>query len=587
MPKLLYKIEKKIRGSLLEIFTDGTVKITSKTSKYGMNIPAPLQQWKKTPKSREERILIIADFELLDKNNLKTAFQEIECEIYHNNYSGYIRPLNNSDDQKTVRMFMKENNILTCLIHGIRDKRTQLISTKKFNQAVKLRNQINFKQISEMKLITLGGLQETTFAIYTNKEKTVFIDASGIMDSKGFLVLSDELGRYITKWFENEVLCVCSINGNEPIVLSTVIRKRPSNDFKPTKEINIPYYGKRKMVRILFSNDRYQLTNQAKSDYRIKELLVKNNFHIKSFKSNSKPEIHYNEDVKKRFQKTVQQGLGYFKDITFFSEVEMILDESEQNIAGLEKNTFDRIALLKHNGQLYLILIEYKTSFIKDDRFKLLEFAIAKLFHFTRKINEQLSIPILIVNSNMKHQNGSSIKQIYNDFGVELIVLNDFLKMEKEPQLLHKLIERKLTEKKVNNGKKDFSKGLQFIGNMKSNHAGTKFENQVNKILKREGLQIRSNMLYYYRGRRIEIDHVASDNETKIMVSCKNRSTVSAYWRTVSYIVDSINVLELKKRIFGIKNTRLYVKVQPKYRQKLKELFEKYNNPVNTEIIIQ
>ena len=124
-----------------------------------------------------------------------------------------------------------------------------------------------------------------------------------------------------------------------------------------------------------------------------------------------------------------------------------------------------------------------------------------------------------------------------------------------------------------------------FTGRLESSNFD--FKKRISRHKKKEGLQTKSNILYYYRGRRIEIDHVASDNETKLMVSCKNRSTVSAYWRTVSYIVDSINVLELKKRIFGIKNARLYVKVQPKYSQKIKELFEKYNNPINTEIIIQ
>jgi len=587
MTKLLYKIEKKIRGSLVEIFTDGTVKITSKTSKYGMNIPAPLQQWKKTPQSSLEKIKVIADFELLDKTNSKMIFQEIECEIYHNNYNGFIRPLKKTIDQKTISNLMKKNNIITCIIPGIKGRKIQLISTKKFTQAVKLRNQIIFKQKSEMKLITLGGLQDTIFTIYTTKENTVFIEASGIMDNKGFLVLSDEIGRYISKWFKNEELCVCSINGNEPIALSTIIRERPSSDYKKTKEINIPYYGKRKMVKILFSSDKYHLTKQVKSDYRIKELLIKNNFQIKSFKSNSRSGPHYNEEIKKRFQKTIQQGLGNFKDTTFFSEVEMILDESEQNIAGLEKYTFDELILLKHREQLFLILIEYKTSFNKDDRFRLLELAIAKLFHYTKKINEQMCIPLLIVNSNMKHQNGSSIKQIYSDFGVELIVLNDFLKMEKEPQLFYKLIERKLMEKIVVSGINNFTEGLQFLGYMKSNHAGTKFENQVNEILEREGLRPKSNMLYYYRGRRIEIDHMASDNETKIIVSCKDRSSVSSYWRTILFIVDSINILELKKKIFGINNARLYVKVQPKYNQKIIRLFEKYNNSTNTEIIIQ
>ncbi|MHA1364957.1 MAG: hypothetical protein ACTSP5_00905 [Candidatus Heimdallarchaeota archaeon] len=587
MPKLLYKIEKKIRGSLIEIFTDGTVKITSKTSKYGMNIPAPLLQWKKTPQSGEDTIQIKADFEVIDERNLKMVFQEIECEIYHNNYNSYIRPLKEIDDQNKVRKLMKENSILTCVIHGIKGRRAQLISTEHYKQAVKLRNQFDFKQRNTLKLITYGGMQKTAFTIYTSEEKDVFIEVSGRMDSKGFLVLSSELGRYIKKWFEIEELCVCSINGNEPIVLSTVVRERPSIDFKLSKEVNIPYYGKKKMVKILLSSDKYQLTDQVKKDNEIKEILLKNNFLIKSFKTNSKPDTHYNEEIMKRFQQTIQKGLDQYQDLSNYSEVEMVLSESKQNIAGLEKHTFDEIALLKDKGQLYLIVIEYKTSFYERDRFRHLETAFAKLVHFTRKINEKMIVPILIVNSNMVHQNGCSIKQIYNGFGVEIILLNDFLKMEKKPQLLQELIKRKIEEKSYSNRNENYSKELHFIGHLKSNNAGTDFEKQVKEILENEGLQTTSNMLYSFRGRRFEIDHVASDNEMEIMISCKNRSSVRTYWRTITDIVDSINVLELRKRIFGYKKARLYVKVPQQYKPKIQELFEKYNNLTNTDIIIQ
>ena len=73
----------------------------------------------------------------------------------------------------------------------------------------------------------------------------------------------------------------------------------------------------------------------------------------------------------------------------------------------------------------------------------------------------------------------------------------------------------------------------------------------------------------------------------EIMISCKNRSSVSAYWRTLTDIVDSINVLELRKRIFGYNKARLYVKVQQKYKPRIQELFEKHSNLANTEIVIQ
>ncbi|TET27457.1 MAG: hypothetical protein E3J70_11815 [Candidatus Heimdallarchaeota archaeon] len=585
MIKLLYKLEKKVRGLKLEIYTDGTSKITSKTSKYGMHIPSILQAWKKIPQNKKGgKRIVIANFKIKDNNGTLKTLKGIQCEIYHNNYEGYIRPLENNSDQKKIKKIMKENGVLTCILHGEWLKELQLDSTKYFMKAMKLRNKTKFSPLKEMELITLGGLQETNFEIYQDNENSIFIKSSGIMNTRGFLVLSNELRRYIKNWFKKAEICVCSVNGDEPIVLSTVIRKRKNELSKLNKEINIPYYGKKKPVEIVFSNNQYQLTKQAKEDYIIKKKLVANDFKIKAFKANTRTTNHYNKEIESRFIDTIHQSFSNSNKAIIYSEVGIILESSEQNICGREKHRFDNIIVIEKKENIYLVLIELKTSFKKKDRFRQLEVAIAKLVHFSKSINKEKIIPILIVNDNMKCFTGYSSKQIYKSFGVELIVLNDFLNIEKKPKLLLDIVENNIeTRFKKKNAKFE---DLHFIGFWKSNNAGTVYENEIREVLEKEGYSIQSNTAYNYLGKKMEIDHIAEKNNKKIIISCKDRSSVKAYWSVINHIINSLNVLELRMEILGFDTSKLYIKVPLKYKEKIKSLFRNYNCPSNTEIII-
>lgn len=590
MKEMLYKLEKKIRGSIIEIYKDLTIVIQSKTSKYGMNVPASLYNWVKLPKNKKDKdIEIIADFEFFSTNEDLQIIPNVACIIYHNNYTGFIRPKTNTNNEGLIRDEMRKKAKLKCVIHGKDKSIDQLIPTEKFNQAKDLRNRLKLPKIETLECITYGKKQKSSFQILQDYNNNIYLNCRGIMDGNGIITLSDEIGRYIEDWFEKEKYCLCLVNKKDEMVLKLNNRKRTSRPNQRKKELNIPYYGEKKVIEILFTLDDIKLTNQARMDMIYKKRLISSGFDIDLLKVNFSNGEHYNSEIEKRFREFLKLIENQNEKIELLTEVELTLSKNKIEKNRRNKFCFDSMTIYQKDGIDYLLLIELKTSLCKSNRYRYFEIAIANLLYFTRKIGKEKVVPILITNEPMLLNGKSSSVDFCKKCGIILLDLVRVEELEKNLELFLEEINNFIEniEYQQNNSIPSLINKPQRIGNWKTVTEGTSFEREILSELKKEFEDIESNIFFRWMGKKIEIDHLVKDTDSVIMVSCKNRSKTKLYERALQRINESLNIIEFRKDFLQFTDARLYVKIHPDLKDRISERFHHFITKSNVQIYIK
>ncbi len=559
MLKLLFSQEKKERGSKLIIYANGTIALQSKTSKYAIHISSGLFRWKKLPKRRSDSELNV----LVDFWYKEDKFEKVHCVIYHNNYECYIRPSGDEHQEESILQLMKKNATLKCVIPEKVDNIQQLTSTKYFNRALSITEQIILPDIEILNLITLGGMQKTKYEIFSDNEMNLFFRCSGKVDKKGVLVLSSEIARFIQDWFKKENLCLCSINSQPPLVLPLTNRRRNST-VKVYKELNTPYYGDPKRVTVFFSDLNSQLTEQVMKDFKLKSLLSGKGYNILALKSNLRVGNHYNKEFENQVRDFIEKAFRNEKDSMVLSEVELILTNNEIQLTGWDKNRFD--SLIYHQGGIsdYLALIEIKTSIESSNKSGIIESAIAKLYQLRKRISKKTIIPILVINEEVFYKGNLVTKDYGNLCNIILIGQNDLAELIKNPSKLHERLKQYLNSQ--NFKQSPIPTKLRTVNAISE---GSDFENKIKQQLLIAGYKVQSNVIYRIQNKHMEIDHVATTQSEKILVSCKDHWKIKSEWKILSKLSEILNLIVLRKELLGFTKARLYVRIHPNLKDKI------------------
>jgi len=562
MSKLLFSQEKKERGSKLIIFANGTVDLQSKTSKYGMHIPSGLYKWKKLPKRKSDSELNV----LVNFWHKESKFEKVQCVIYHNNYECYLRPLGDEHQEKNILQLMKKNAILKCVIQADVDKIQQLPSTNYFKRALNLTEQISLPDIVTLKLIMLGGMQNTKYEIFSDNKMNLFFRCRGKVDKKGVLVLSSEISRFIRDWFENENLCLCSVNSQPTLVLPLTIRRRKSTS-KVYKELNIPYYGDPKEVTVYFSVLDSHLTEQAIKDSQLKSLLSKNEFNILTLKSNLRQGSHYNKEFEMQVRDLIEKTFRNNKDSLVLSEVELILNNDEFHLSGWDKNRFDSIVYHQRDIDDYLALIEIKTSIEPSNKCGIIESAIAKLYQLRKRIGKKTTIPILFINEDVFYKGKLVTKDYGNLCDIILIGRRELANLIENPSKLRERISQY-----INNQNSKQSLIANKLRTVNAISEGSDFENKIKQQLLTDGYKVESNVIYRIQHKHMEIDHVAIKQSEKLLISCKDHSKIKSEWKVLSKLSEALNLIVFRKALLGFPHARLYMRVHSNLKDKITKI---------------
>jgi len=564
MSELLYKQEKKIRGSKLSIYADGTIVLQGKTSKYGLHIPSELFKWKQLPtKKTDDKLTVLVDF-----RHKENKIGEALCHIYHNNYECYLRPVNK---ESIVYQMMKKNSVLKCLISDKINEHQQISSTNHFDNAIILRKQLSLPVIDSLDLLFLGGLQETKYEIFSDKEMNLYFRCRGKTNRKGVLVLSSEISRFIQDWLLQDNLCLCSVNDQEPFMISLSSRRRNSTP-KIYNELNIPYYGEPKEVTVYFTVLNIQLSEQAQKDIQLKTSLNQIGFNIFAFKSHLRIGKHYNEEFEHQARGFIEAAFQNVNGFLVLPEVEIITSDNNYILSGRDKYRFDSVIYLPNADVDRLILVEIKTSIEPSNKCGIIESAIAKLFNYKERMGKNKPIPILIINEDLRYRGALYTKQFGDLCGVILIGRNELTSLMNNPTHLM----NRINQYTINQVKPQPFKA-SILKTVNASSEGSEFENKVKQQLLDNDYKVQSNVIYRIGNKHMEIDHVAINQNEKLLISCKDHSKVQNEWQLLTKIIDELNIIAMRKFLLCFSQARLYLKTDSTFQNKLSKIITSKN----------
>ena len=409
-------------------------------------------------------------------------------------------------------------------------------------------------------------MQNTKYEIYSDNEMNLYLKCRGKISRKGVLILSSEISRYIQNWFEKEILCLCSINAKPPIVLTLTTRKRNSTK-KIYKELNLPYYGDPKEGIVYFTSNGLELTKQARKDLQLKSQLSNNGYNFLNLKSTLRHGKHYNREFEQRVRDLIGRAFRDYEDTILLSEVELTLTDDDFPLTGWDKHRFDSFIYHQDDFHDYVALIELKTSIEPSNKCGIIESAIAKLYQFRKRINKKTIVPILIINEDIYYQ-GEIATKAYGDLcNVILIGRKELVALIENPSHLHKRIQNYLDTQ----GFKQSPPPIKMRA-INSVSEGSAFEEKIKDKLLIEGYKVQSNVLYRVQSKHMEIDHITTKQDEKILVSCKDHKTITSEWKILLKLSDILNIIVLRKALLGFSQARLYVKVHPKIKDKITQI---------------
>ncbi|MHA1640779.1 MAG: hypothetical protein ACTSXA_08760 [Candidatus Heimdallarchaeota archaeon] len=115
---------------------------------------------------------------------------------------------------------------------------------------------------------------------------------------------------------------------------------------------------------------------------------------------------------------------------------------------------------------------------------------------------------------------------------------------------------------------------------------GVSYEQAIYSRLIAQGYQVASNILCTHLTKPFEIDHLAFKENKMIIVSCKDRSTISHESDLQQLIQEAANMIEYRKNLLGAEKGILYVKVAPQFHKRQQTLFGTSPWVKDVEIII-
>lgn len=609
--KLIIKNEKAVRGTKWEIWSDRTITFDGVKTKSILNISNDLHKWFILPRCKKDRkITIKADFTFTNQKGEKISKKSVMSEIINNSYTTEIRIID-----PIFRSSMR--NKIHCKIHGTINNGFQLEATELLEKAVSVRKKTEISDLSELTLITSGGQQNAFFEIFRDNNGRLQIHSRGIIGKFGFLTLSGELVNFLEGWFDNEEMFLCSIDNEEPIIVSSKVRRKiTEKKIQIFKELNFPMYNpdNRTKVNIKLTSPSLKLNKKTIYDYKLKTLLMKSKVNIRSL------ETDFNNTTPHFDSERETEVTNVIKNIFKQDQSNLVLQEVE--ISVLEKNNrkcVDLVIIPLKESMLRtpLILIENKTSTKHSKQTKT---TIAELKNLQSTLGNDV-IPFIIINYDIKKPGGKFyVTKEFGDFNkVILIGKEEFSQIKNNPELFFRRIKeyqnlirqkisgnekflwsnRELIEQSQNcNNNNKLLEKLYFIetklpttirirGINAAHSAGKIFEQETRAKLEKAGYEVISNVRLSQNKINIELDHIAiKDNELTI-VSCKDRSDLKNPQKLAQLIKESASVLEHRMNLLNFDNALLFVKVMPEYYENMRTKFSNHFQIKNIKIHIK
>ncbi len=270
---LLYKASKPKRGTAFEIYSNETLVVKTTITKPGIHIPKRALLWMKVGK--EHTILpnkVSADLHIEVNGQKELIIRKQEFTITEETNGWYVKcPKTN---EQLVEIFRQRGRIVTCTIQGLQP-------TKTFYKASEQLEQVTI-EIDSKQLLVSGGSRGTIFDIYQTGSG-LQIECKVTMDQSGRIELSDELGRHIKNLhLMKDFFVVGKLNDEGQIVMEMITRKKGK---RIIKRINLPYYGQRNKINLIFSHTSFELTEKTERDLKITHKVQRFGYPVNSISS--------------------------------------------------------------------------------------------------------------------------------------------------------------------------------------------------------------------------------------------------------------------------------------------------------------
>ncbi len=600
--KLLFENHKRTLGIGFTIFTNSTIiGYTPSFTCKGVRIPLDIGKYFQIPKNQAEHFDIKVTYEFASPSGAEKLVDVIS--------KVYLEKVEypNRKKIKILRsvVYLKPNDVTLYQKLRDREKNSKRIrytihnQFKPTNYFLEIRNIRNATpddfDLEGLELITEGGRQKAQFEIYRNEENKLFVKTKTSIRKWGKVTLSSELRNHITDFFTYNQL-VCKKDNAKPMIISTfprVIGKRA------VFEIRFPHFVEAKMdTTIIFTHPNFRLTEIAKKDYQITRSFREMGYPIKSFYSLFFNGHHDNYKVEKMMRALIQRAF-FQANYKIHSDVQISFNNPQENNLG-NKHAFDDLILNTNDDSL--ILVEYKTSFGTNAKHREIDYAIAELFHYQRKLGKTVVL-VLLVNEDLYNNNKRLTRQFGEDIKIVLVGKHELMELYQKPSLLidrinsvkerlknkpkgndnyqttplfKSLLKLPLSIKKIidNNKSIFFTKipnHFSFYTTLTVNNSGAEFEQEVYQILSNEGFEVAPNLVISYYNRRMEIDLIAFRDEELVVISCRNALNVTCHKSFRIDIKQKVCKIEYRKFLLNADTAKLYLKVTPETYLQVKE----------------
>jgi len=601
---LLDEAKKQTRGSGYRIYLDGTIEFYNKSGKYRMRVSNELRKWFYLPNNERERLSLLVDFHFKNKSGELIEVGNVVVAIFYKKIGKkktdegvFISPIGDSSKSELIRSQMKLGTQLTCIVSPNEFIKTTLRQTEHFKKCVEtqLMNKIEINP-RDLELIVAGEKRTQRFEIYRDEKGRVLIKLRVRMRYDGTIELSMSLSDYIKNWYENEEFIKCSLNKQKPVIKQA--KNRMLGSF-PIKAIRFSYYDKPKVVELFLISIDWKLTDKALNDYKIRKTLKLAGFKIDMIRTGIPyTKTHYNKELEKQLREMLNKSCEKNVDLSIYHEVEItnshILGENTQG----EKSIIDVLIIMRDRitNDIKLLLIELKTS-IGKGRNVIIKEKLGELLHIRYKFREdERMIPILLYPTKFLTGNN---KKLSESQGALLLNEDDLKDLMPNPKLLffkveqfqkNRSVQRNQTTKSIGSCKiaerydlkfllkqrelleKTFPIDLSIIGTNKIKSKGSKFENEVQMELEKEGFEVLRNVEMIYSGKLFEIDLLAFKDDEIMIVECRDGSKLSKRNDINKHIRTKIALTELNMKLFNAHQARVYVKLE----KLADEMHEKY-----------
>ncbi|MCE7744327.1 MAG: hypothetical protein GPJ52_04240 [Candidatus Heimdallarchaeota archaeon] len=378
--KILYKAGKPERGTIFEIYTDGTIKIIRKLTLASLHIPVRIQNWMDIVRSSKENKNSIRVTIIVNDHNRNNEIISNQIATLEKKKDEWFLELSNNNEIK-MRIAQYRSSKVTCIIYGLKP-------AKLFYKNKELLKHNSVKEEKNIQWLLGSKRRGSSFNIYQTNTKQLQIECFCWQGKSGQIELSQELWRYVKDWWKlKNRYVIGAIDDGTKSVLKFSQRKKKK---RLVKKIIIPYNGKRKKIKIVFTHPVFELSENAKKDLTLTKELQQAGYNIKQLTTNwtDKPR-HKDEEFEEKVWNILKCAFTE-ADSEIFPEVKI-------TTAFTPKIT-KRIDGLLVRKEL-LGLIELKTS--EDIKNSELDEVIGELLLLQENISEKKIVTLLFINTEV------------------------------------------------------------------------------------------------------------------------------------------------------------------------------------------